>query len=151
LRRQNEKGGTDMKNVHLNLAGALWRPARERPVFAARIGGLMSDRFLRNILVCCWVGGAAACGPEATVPRTDQATSTESNARGEADRSMRCDRSYQTIDVPGALLTFSGGINDRAQIVGRFFDANGIQRGFVREANGTFRVLNVPGSIITAA
>jgi hypothetical protein len=106
---------------------------------------------LFGLLVSCLAVGAAACGSEATVPRTDQAASTESSERGEADRGSRCNRSYQTVDAPGAILTFAGGINDRGQIVGRFFDADGVQRGFLREANGTFRVLNVPGSIITAA
>src|SRR5213596_3059115 len=44
-----------------------------------------------------------------------------------------------TFDYPGDVTqTVPSGINDRGDITGYYVDSNGVTRGFVRFANGTF-------------
>ncbi len=64
--------------------------------------------------------------------------------------------SYSTVDIPGAVaylggtgLTGSLGINDSGQIAGEYRDVLGNDHGFVRDADGTIRELNVPGGNTT--
>jgi probable HAF family extracellular repeat protein len=38
---------------------------------------------------------------------------------------------FTTIDVPGAMLTFPLGINDRGHVVGMYRDANQVGHGFL--------------------
>jgi len=58
---------------------------------------------------------------------------------------------FVTIDLPGAIDTRAFGINNLGQIVGRFDDAGGTTRGFLRASAGTFRVLEPPGATFTVA
>ena len=43
-----------------------------------------------------------------------------------------------TFDYPGAVDTIAGGINDRGDVAGSYFDASGNGHGFVRLSNGRF-------------
>ena len=53
-----------------------------------------------------------------------------------------------TLDVPGATLTVAEGINNRGEIGGVYFDADGNQHGFVL-SNGTYTSIDVPGGANT--
>lgn len=44
---------------------------------------------------------------------------------------------YTIYDVPGATATELKGINDRGDVVGIYFNPDGIRRGFVRSADGS--------------
>src|SRR5262249_43751273 len=54
-----------------------------------------------------------------------------------------------TFDAPGSNITFTEAlsVNDSGQIVGVYNDADGHQHGFLRESNGTFITIDVPGSL----
>jgi len=58
----------------------------------------------------------------------------------------------ETIDVPGADpgSTAANGINDTGQIVGQFGDATGFH-GFLRNTDGSFTTIDVPGASGTFA
>jgi uncharacterized membrane protein len=60
---------------------------------------------------------------------------------------------FTTFEAPGADTTaqsFNGtvasGINDLGEVTGYYFDASGLQHGFVRSAAGKFTSFDVPGS-----
>ena len=53
---------------------------------------------------------------------------------------------FVSIDVPGALATWSTGINPRGQIVGGYLDQNGLQHGYVY-SDGKFMTIDVPGTL----
>lgn len=55
-----------------------------------------------------------------------------------------------TFDPPGAVLTFAYAINPAGAIVGEYFDANGMVHGFLRELDGRFTIIDVPGHGIGA-
>jgi probable HAF family extracellular repeat protein len=57
---------------------------------------------------------------------------------------------FTTIDVPGATYTQASGINNAGQIVGGFFDSNGISHGFLK-VGGTFRTIDAPGATLAFA
>jgi probable HAF family extracellular repeat protein len=52
---------------------------------------------------------------------------------------------FTTIDPPGATQTFAGGINDRGQTVGAYFDVSGTEHGFLLD-EGTFTTIDDPGA-----
>jgi uncharacterized membrane protein len=56
---------------------------------------------------------------------------------------------YSTFDVPGAIASIAGGINDLTHIVGWFRDSAGTH-GFLRK-NGEITVIDFPGSSSTQA
>jgi probable HAF family extracellular repeat protein len=57
---------------------------------------------------------------------------------------------FTTIDFPGsALSTEASDIDNHGQIVGAYVDAAGVSHGFLRERNGTFTTIDVPGATVT--
>jgi hypothetical protein len=48
------------------------------------------------------------------------------------------------LDVPGSIWTQPFGINDRGQISGGYYDAEGNQHGFLFE-RGSYKTLDAPG------
>jgi probable HAF family extracellular repeat protein len=48
------------------------------------------------------------------------------------------------LDVPGSIWTQPFGINDRGQISGGYYDAEGKQHGFLFE-RGSYKTLDAPG------
>ncbi|MAE64774.1 MAG: hypothetical protein CMJ18_10950, partial [Phycisphaeraceae bacterium] len=53
-----------------------------------------------------------------------------------------------TIDFPGGVDTFAGGINDFEEIVGQYRDGGGAYHGFYYSGpGGTFSTLDVPGQL----
>jgi hypothetical protein len=58
---------------------------------------------------------------------------------------------FTTIDFPGALdLTAPSGISANGEIVGFFFDNNGVLHGFTLIA-GNFSTVDFPGAFLTEA
>jgi hypothetical protein len=57
---------------------------------------------------------------------------------------------YQTIDVPGAILTALQGINSQGDVSGMYRDANQVRHGFVLMRNGNLITIDVPGVFNTA-
>jgi len=59
-------------------------------------------------------------------------------------------QSYSFFAVPDAAQysTYADAINDKGQIVGTFFDANGVAHGFIKEGE-TYTSLDVPGAMYT--
>src|SRR5207247_6697694 len=53
-----------------------------------------------------------------------------------------------TIDVPGAAATDAFGINERGQIVGVYYIADGRGHGFLLDS-GTFTTIDAPGARYT--
>ena len=59
---------------------------------------------------------------------------------------------YRPIEPPGAATqTFAFGIDNRRRIVGTYDDADGRTHGFLREKNGRYRRIDVPGAYATVA
>jgi hypothetical protein len=54
-----------------------------------------------------------------------------------------------SIDVPGALNTRTGGINNRGDIVGYYDDADMVSHGYLLRG-GVFTTLDFPGAFDTA-
>ena len=60
-------------------------------------------------------------------------------------------QSITSFNVPDAFLgTTALSINDRGEVTG-YYNAHSQQRGFIRDARGTFTAFDVPGSVQTAA
>lgn len=57
---------------------------------------------------------------------------------------------FATIDPPGSVSTTTGAINDLGQVVGDYFDSNGVDHGFLYSA-GVFSTIDVPQSISTVS
>jgi uncharacterized membrane protein len=53
------------------------------------------------------------------------------------------------VAFPGAALTITAGINDRSEIVGKYKDADGRDRGFLRTRRGHYQRIDVPGAMAT--
>jgi uncharacterized membrane protein len=54
------------------------------------------------------------------------------------------------IDVPGALHTQPGDIDNAGRIVGEYQDAAGMFHGFLRDPSGAFTTIDVPGAVATS-
>jgi probable HAF family extracellular repeat protein len=54
---------------------------------------------------------------------------------------------YLTINVPGSTDTRAFGINNSGQVVGRYDGTDGVTRGFLRLANGSFYTFSAPGAV----
>lgn len=54
---------------------------------------------------------------------------------------------FQTVDYPGAVVSFPLGINNNRQIAGTYIDTGGVSHGYVRTA-GTFATIDVPGALM---
>jgi hypothetical protein len=54
---------------------------------------------------------------------------------------------YKTIDVPGSTDTRPFGANNLGQIVGRYDDADGVTRGFLRRGNGSYYTFSAPQAV----
>jgi hypothetical protein len=52
---------------------------------------------------------------------------------------------FVTIDVPGATLTFGGGISNQGVVTGQYYDAGGNSHGFVYQ-NGAVMTVDGPTS-----
>jgi len=52
---------------------------------------------------------------------------------------------FSTINYPGAVTTFPGGINDAGTIAGYWFDSSSIDHGFTLQ-NGTYTEITIPGA-----
>ena len=58
-------------------------------------------------------------------------------------------QSITSFNVPDAFLgTTALSINERGEVTG-YYEAHSKERGFIRDARGTFTTFDVPGSIIT--
>jgi len=59
-------------------------------------------------------------------------------------------QSYSIYAVPGSMQysTYSGGINDKGQVVGQFQDTSGVWHGFLEEG-GTYTTIDPPDSTYT--
>ena len=101
------------------------------------------------------LAGALGCG------RADQgggSTGTPTGASGPTmsddlalewrERPERC--RFASFDVPGGTDTNGFGVNDLAQIVGRFTGSDGVVKGFLRQPSGRFEILEFPGASFTA-
>jgi hypothetical protein len=66
-------------------------------------------------------------------------------------RSSRYAGSFVLVDVPGGSDTFTVGVNDLGQVVGRYTDAGGNVQGYVRNADGRFETITPPGATFTVA
>jgi hypothetical protein len=58
---------------------------------------------------------------------------------------------FTTIDAPGADYTAAHRINNGGQIAGYYGAADGYDHGFLREVDGIYTRLDVPGAIHTYA
>jgi len=58
--------------------------------------------------------------------------------------------SFQVIDYPGAVETFTSQINDSGLVVGDYIDAAGFDHGFSFK-NGQFTQIDFPGAVASAA
>ncbi len=59
------------------------------------------------------------------------------------------DRQYITLDVPGSgNQTYATSINDAGQIAGVYFDASGIEHGFILDRGGNYTTIDVAGGIL---
>jgi uncharacterized membrane protein len=54
---------------------------------------------------------------------------------------------FTSFDVPGGSETRAVGINNLGVVVGRYQGADGIDQGFLRKPDGTFRTLSAPGGV----
>jgi uncharacterized membrane protein len=62
------------------------------------------------------------------------------------------DLTFKNIDLPGAQVTFSAGINNQGQIVGQFQDASGGLHGYLANEDGSLAsVVDFPGATQTDA
>jgi hypothetical protein len=57
---------------------------------------------------------------------------------------------YISFSVPGALGTYPMGINASMEVTGSYNTAPLVQRGFLREADGTITTFDVAGATVTA-
>ncbi len=57
--------------------------------------------------------------------------------------------SYTNIDLPNIPTTEAAGINNAGQIVGAYFDAQGVEHGYVTKADGGFTTIDFPGATST--
>jgi hypothetical protein len=55
------------------------------------------------------------------------------------------------INFPSGTGTEATGINDKGDVVGLYFDASGVQHGFVKKAGGKYQSIDVPGETSTTA
>jgi uncharacterized membrane protein len=55
------------------------------------------------------------------------------------------------IDVPGAVDTSTNGLNNLGEIVGGYIDRGGRIHGFLRDREGRYRTLDVPGATASGA
>ena len=55
---------------------------------------------------------------------------------------------FTTIDYPGANATIAFGNDELGEIVGLYFDADGVGHGFLL-SNGTFTSIDPPASVFT--
>jgi uncharacterized membrane protein len=60
------------------------------------------------------------------------------------------ERRVTKVDVPGSVLTYAFGINNRGEITGGYYDTAGTERGFVFE-RGRYRTIASPGRTENAA
>jgi hypothetical protein len=60
-------------------------------------------------------------------------------ARGKLHRP----RVLTPVEIPGAIDARGHGINDAGQVVGDFWDASGVDRGFVRESTGALTTFTI--------
>ena len=63
--------------------------------------------------------------------------------------SKDCQLSYQPIEIPGSAAAEVNGFNDRGDIVGRWYDADGNAHAYVRNARGQLTEFAYPGASVT--
>lgn len=111
-----------------STAGAKWAVAFRQPSDALGRYAMRGRAMLVNLLCVVMMVGLVLSAPSGSLAFT-----------------------LTTIDVPGTTSdTQAFGINDAAQIVGRFFDATGGGHGFVKDG-ATFTTIDVPGASDTEA
>jgi uncharacterized protein (TIGR03437 family) len=54
---------------------------------------------------------------------------------------------YTTFDPPGSTATTVNGINNAQQVVGTYKDSSGTSHSFIRQADGTYTVFEMPGAV----
>ena len=87
-------------------------------------------------------GVAAATGDHATAEPEPAAVTLRGCVR-------QTNGDFTVADPPGAMLTKPGGINNRGDILFKYLDADGIQRGAVL-SRGVYRPIEFPGAAVTA-
>ena len=87
-------------------------------------------------------GVAATGGDHATAEREPPAVTLRGFVRGK-------DGEFTVAEPPDATLTKPGGINNRGDILFKYLDADGIQRGAVL-SRGVYRAIEFPGAAVTA-
>jgi probable HAF family extracellular repeat protein len=65
-------------------------------------------------------------------------------------RNAQANYIFTTLDVPGSTGTSAFGINNAGQIVGSYFDPDGLEHGFLL-SSGYYATLDVPGATNTVA
>jgi len=58
------------------------------------------------------------------------------------------DGKITVFDPPGSQQTEAITLNSSHQVVGYYYDLNGVQRGFLREPDGAYTIIEPPGSIL---
>ena len=93
-------------------------------------------------LTVAGAGVAVAAGDQATAEPEPPALTLRGFVREK-------DGEFAVAQPPGATLTKPGGINNRGDILFKYLDADGIQRGAVL-SRGVYRPIEFPGAAVTA-
>ena len=94
------------------------------------------------VLTVAGAGVAAAAGDQATEQPEPPALTLRGFVRDS-------DGEFRMSEPPGATLTKPGGINNRGDVLFKYLDADGIQRGAVL-SRGVYRPVEFPGAAVTA-
>jgi uncharacterized membrane protein len=108
---------------------------------------------LANAAAVMLLAGLAAPAPASAHPEPGEPTRPEPPATTVVAGFVRDARGrYHTVVPPrAATTTYAFGIDDRGRIVGAYDDADGRVHGFLREADGDYRRIDVPGAYATVA
>jgi probable HAF family extracellular repeat protein len=141
---------------------SLFRPRRDvRTPMPARRGGRRGGLAAIVVVLAFAVPAVVGTGP-ATAGGGPPASEPDPSAltlRGSlGDRNDPEDVGYvlergraRRIAFPGAAGTIAAGINDGGEIVGKYKNADGRDRGFLRTRRGRYRRIDVPGATGTEA
>jgi uncharacterized membrane protein len=111
--------------------------------------GLRRHHLLAAFAAFALLALLAAAGPAAA---KDHRKGSEAGPRAAIAGFVLDHWRYRPIEPPGAVtMTLAFGIDNRGRIVGGYDDADGRTHGFLREKNGRYRTIDVPGAYATFA